>query len=66
MRSLLHCLPAHRGEEISAGVMEGPASRIFDQAENRLHAQQALLAAFGGVDREGAERWGSVTSTAPL
>ena len=45
---VLHCLPAHRGEEISAAVMEGPASRIFDQAENRLHAQQALLAALLG------------------
>ena len=45
---VLHCLPAHRGEEISAEVMEGPASRIFDQAENRLHAQQALLAALMG------------------
>ena len=42
---VLHCLPAHRGEEISAGAMEGSSSRIFDQAENRLHAQQALLAA---------------------
>ena len=42
---VLHCLPAHRGEEISAGVIEGSASRVFDQAENRLHAQQALLAA---------------------
>ena len=45
---VLHCLPAHRGEEISADVMESPASRIFDQAENRLHAQQALLAALLG------------------
>jgi len=45
---VLHCLPAHRGEEISAEVMEGTASRIFDQAENRLHAQQALLAALLG------------------
>ncbi|QNJ06546.1 ornithine carbamoyltransferase [Synechococcus sp. MEDNS5] len=45
---VLHCLPAHRGEEISAGVMEGPSSRIFDQAENRLHAQQSLLAALLG------------------
>jgi ornithine carbamoyltransferase len=42
---VLHCLPAHRGEEISAGVIEGSASRVFDQAENRLHGQQALLAA---------------------
>ena len=45
---VLHCLPAHRGEEISAAVMEGASSRIFDQAENRLHAQQALLAALMG------------------
>lgn len=47
---VLHCLPAYRGLEISAGAMEGGSSRIFDQAENRLHAQQALLAALlGGV-----------------
>ena len=45
---VLHCLPAHRGEEISAGVIEGEASRVFDQAENRLHVQQALLATLLG------------------
>jgi len=45
---VLHCLPAHRGEEISAEVMESSASRIFDQAENRLHVQQALLASVMG------------------
>ena len=42
---VLHCLPAYRGLEISAGAIEGSSSRVFDQAENRLHAQQALLAA---------------------
>jgi ornithine carbamoyltransferase len=41
---VLHCLPAHRGEEISADVIEGPASVVWEQAENRLHAQKALLA----------------------
>jgi ornithine carbamoyltransferase len=40
---VLHCLPAHRGTEITAEVLDGPASVVWDQAENRLHAQKALL-----------------------
>lgn len=42
---VLHCLPAHRGEEISSGVLEGPRSKVWDQAENRLHVQKAVLEA---------------------
>jgi ornithine carbamoyltransferase len=51
---VLHCLPAHRGEEITAEVLEGPQSRVWDQAENRLHVQKALIVSLlGATDQTG-------------
>lgn len=45
---VLHCLPAHRGEEVTADILDGPHSVIFDQAENRLHVQKAIMKALIG------------------
>jgi ornithine carbamoyltransferase len=47
----LHCLPAHRGEEVSESVIEGPQSRVWDEAENRLHVQKAIMAVLMGGEQ---------------
>jgi ornithine carbamoyltransferase len=44
----LHCLPAHRGDEVAAEVIDGPQSRVWDEAENRLHIQKAIMAVLMG------------------
>ena len=49
----LHCLPAHRNEEVTPGVIDGPQSRVWDQAENRLHVQKAIMAVLMGGESLG-------------
>jgi ornithine carbamoyltransferase len=56
---VLHCLPAHRGEEISAGVVDGPQSVVWQQAANRMHAMRGLLAWVRGVEPESAAAGGA-------
>jgi ornithine carbamoyltransferase len=52
----LHCLPAHRGEEVAEEVIEGSQSKVWDQAENRLHVQKAIMAVLMGNNVSGKRK----------
>jgi ornithine carbamoyltransferase len=58
----LHCLPVHRGQEVTAGVIDGKQSIVFEQAENRMHTAQAVLQSLVRGELEGATAWGAARS----
>jgi len=55
----MHCLPAHRGDEVTGEVIDGPRSAVWDEAENRLHVQKAIIAWCLGAKHLGAKRQGA-------